>query len=212
MLTLYGHPISSFTWKVLSALYENATPFKAVTVDQDSYADFIGKWPLGKFPILLDSDRRLMVTETSVIIEYLDAYYPGRTRFVSENVDAALEVRRWDRVFDHLNATMSKIVTDNIRPADQRDPFGVEEAKRVIAGIYRVVETQLGERGAFIVGDGFTLADCAAAPALWYAARNAPFGGGLPRTQAYLERLKARPSFARAVKESEPLFHLYPGA
>jgi glutathione S-transferase len=212
MLTLYGHPISSFTWKVTSALYENATPFKAVTVDQDSYADFIAKWPMGKFPILLDSDRRQMITETSVIIEYLDAYYPGRTRFVPAHVDAALEVRRWDRVFDHLNTTMSKIVTDNIRPDDQRDRFGVEEAKRVIESVYGVVETQLGERSAFIVGDAFTLADCAAAPALWYAARNVPLAAGFARTHAYLERLKARPCFARAVKESEPLFHLYPGA
>jgi glutathione S-transferase len=212
MLTLYGHPISSFTWKVLVALYENATPFDSVTVDQNTYADFIAKWPMGKFPIIIDSDRKQMVTETSVIIEYLDAYYPGRTRFIPKDIDAALEVRRWDRVFDHLNTTMSKLVVDNIRPDGQRDPFGVEEAKRIIAGIYTVIETQLGDRGAFIVGNEFTMADCAAAPALWYATRNAPPDGKLPRIVAYLERLKARPSFARAVKESEPLFHMYPGA
>jgi len=211
MLTLYGHPISSYTWKVLAALYENDTAFEPITVDQDTYADFIAKWPMGKFPILLDSDRKRMITETSVIIEYLDAYYPGRTRFIPKDFDTALEARRWDRVYDHLNTTMSKIVVDNIRPDGQRDPFGVEEAKRIIAGIYGVVETQLGDRD-FIVGDDFTLADCAAAPALWYATRNAPLNGKFPRIAAYLERLKARPSFARAVKESEPLFHLYPGA
>lgn len=211
MLTLYGHPISSFTWKVLTALYENDTPFDAITVDQNTYADFISKWPMGKFPILIDSDRRSMVTETSVIIEYLDAHYPGRTRFIPKDIDAALEVRRWDRVFDHLNVTMSKIVVDNIRPGDQRDPYGVAEAKRIIAGIYGVIETQLGERD-FIVGDSFTMADCSAAPALWYATRNAPLDGAFPRIAAYLDRLKARPSFARAVKDGEPLFHLYPGA
>ncbi|HRO04149.1 MAG TPA: glutathione S-transferase family protein [Terricaulis sp.] len=211
MLTLYGHPISSFTWKVLIALYENGTPFDFITVDQNTYADFIAKWPMGKFPILLDDARDAMITETSVIIEYLDLYYPGATRFIPADADAALEARRWDRVFDHLNVTMSKIVVDNIRPEGQRDPYGVKEAKRIIAGIYAVIETQLGER-AFIVGDSFTLADCAAAPALWYAARNAPLGGARPRIGAYLERLKARASFARAVKDSEPLFHLYPGA
>lgn len=211
MLTLYGHPISSFTWKVLTALYENDTKFDAITVDQSTYADFIAKWPMGKFPILIDSDRHTMTTETSVIIEYLDAYYPGRTRFIPKDTDAALEARRWDRVFDHLNVTMSKIVVDNIRPADQRDAYGVEEARRIIAGIYAVIETQLGDR-EFIVGDSFTLADCSAAPALWYAARNAPLDGAFPRIGAYLDRLKARPSFARAVKESEPLFHMYPGA
>jgi glutathione S-transferase len=211
MLTLYGHPISSFTWKVLTALYENGTPFEAITVDQNTYADFIAKWPMGKFPILLDSDRGKMVTETSVIIEYLDAHYPGRTRFIPADVDTALEVRRWDRVFDHLNVTMSKTVVDNIRPEGQRDPYGVDEAKRIIGGIYAVVEAQLGDRD-FIVGNGFTLADCSAAPALWYATRNVPLDGGFTRIAAYLERLKVRPSFARAVKESEPLFHMYPGA
>jgi len=210
MLTLYGHPISSFTWKVLTALYENDTPFDSITVDQNTYAEFIAKWPMGKFPILLDSDRTQMITETSVIIEYLDTYYPGRTRFLPEETDAALEVRRWDRVFDHLNVTMSKIVIDNIRPDGQRDPYGVEEAKRIIGGIYGVVESQLGERD-HIVGNAFTLADCSAAPALWYGARNAPLDGAFPRITAYLERLKSRPSFARALKEAQPLFHLYPG-
>jgi glutathione S-transferase len=209
MLTLYGHPISSYTWKVLTALYENGTPFESVTVDQNTYAAFIAKWPMGKFPILIDGGR--MITETSVIIEYLDRYHPGHTRFVPEDFDTALEVRRWDRVFDHLNTTLTKIVIDNIRPDDQRDPYGVEEAKRVIGGIYTVVEAQLGER-SFIVGDSVTMADCSAAPALWYGTRNAPLDGAFPRIAAYLERLKAWPAFARAVKESEPLFHMYPGA
>ena len=211
MLTLYGHPISSFTWKVLIALYENGTPFEPITVDQNTYADFVGKWPMGKFPILLDSDRDAMITETSVIIEYLDAHYPGATRFVPQDIDTALEVRRWDRVFDHLNVTMSKIVVDNIRPEGQRDPYGVEEAKRIVRGVYTVIEAQLPENG-FIVGDSFTLADCSAAPALWYATRNAPLDGAYPRIAAYLDRLNAHPSFLRALKESEPLFHMYPGA
>jgi glutathione S-transferase len=211
MLTLYGHPISSFTWKVLTALYENATPFESVTVDENTYADFIAKWPMGKFPILLDSDRKKMITETSVVIEYLDIYYPGPTRFIPKDIDTALEVRRWDRVFDHLNTTMSKVVLDNIRAEGQHDPVGVEEAKRVIHGIYGVVETQLGER-EFIAGDSFTMADCSAEPALWYGARNVPLEGKYPRIAAYRERLIARPSFARALKECEPLFHLYPGA
>lgn len=211
MLTIYGHPISSYTWKVLTALYENTVPFEFVTVDQNTYADFIGKWPMGKFPILLDSDRDTMMTETSVIIEYLDVHYPGRTRFIPADIDTALEVRRWDRVFDHLNTTMSKIVIDNIRPAGQRDPFGVEEAKRIIAGIYSVIEAQLGDR-EFVVGDKFTLADCSASPALWYSTRNAPLAGSYPRIAAYLERLTGRPAFARTLKEAEPLFHMYPGA
>lgn len=211
MLTLYGHPISSYTWKVLIALYENATPFDFITVDQNTYADFIAKWPMGKFPILIDSDTKQMVTETSVIIEYLDRYYPGPAPLVPKDFDTALEVRRWDRIFDHMNTTLTKIVVDNIRPEGERDPYGVEEAKRVMAGIYTVVEARLRD-GSFIVGDAFTMADCAAGPALWYGVRNAPLDGKFPRTAAYLERLVARPSFARALKEKEPLFHMYPGA
>jgi len=211
MLIFYGHPISSFTWKALIALYENATPFEPVTVDQTTYADFIALWPLGKFPVLVDTDRKKMATETSVIIEYLDTFYPGRTRFLPEDRDAALDVRRWDRVFDHLNVTMSKVVLDNIRAEGEHDPIGVEEAKRAIRAVYGVVETQLGD-GNFIVGDSFTLADCSAAPALWYATRNVPLDGNYPAIVAYLESLMGRPSFARALKESEPLFHLYPGA
>jgi len=166
---------------------------------------------MGKFPILLDSDRKTMVTETSVIIEYLDAYYPGCTRFVPKDIDTALEVRRWDRVFDHVNVTMAKVVIDYIRPAGESDPYGVEEAKRAVRTAYGVIESQLGDRG-FIVGDSFTMADCAAAPSLWYGARNVPLDGAFPRIAAYLERLKSRPSFARALKDSEPLFHMYPGA
>jgi glutathione S-transferase len=211
MLTLYGHPISSFTWKALIALYENDTPFDFITVDQTTYADFIAKWPMGKFPILLDSDRKTMTTETSVIIEYLDVHHPGRTRFIPKDIDAALEARRWDRVFDHLNVTMSKVVVDNIRPEGQRDPYGVEEAKLIIRGVYTVIETQLGDR-EYVVGDSFTLADCSAAPSLWYAVRNVPLDGAFPRIAAYRERLIGRPSFARALKGAEPLFHMYPGA
>jgi glutathione S-transferase len=211
MLTFYGHPISSFTWKALIALYENDTPFDFITVDQTTFADFIAKWPMGKFPVLVDSDRKTMTTETSVIIEYLDTYYPGRTRFIPKDIDAALEVRRWDRVFDHVNTTMAKVVLDNIRAEGQHDPIGVEEAKRAVHAAYTVIEAQLGD-GEFIVGDSFTMADCAAAPALWYGVRNVPLDGKYPRVAAYRERLNARPSFARCLKGCEPLFHLYPGA
>jgi glutathione S-transferase len=211
MLTLYGHPISSYTWKVLTPLYENGTPFEFVTLDQNTYPDFLAKWPLGSFPVLADGDRKQMVTETSVIIEYLDAYYPGRVRFVPKDFDTALEVRRWDRIFDTIGTTMTKVVMDNVRPEGQHDPIGVEDATRAVRKLYTVIEAQLGDR-EFIVGESFTLADCAAAPALWYGTHNIPLDGAFPRIAAYLERLIARPSFARALKGSEPLFHMYPGA
>ena len=211
MLMLYGHPISSFTWKALIALYENDTPFDSVTINQDTYADFKALWPLAKFPVLRDSDRGALITESSCVIEYLDLHYPGRTRFLPTDRDLALEVRRWDGVFDNYVMTpMSKIVSERIRPKGQGDAFGADQARTLIRTAYEVIEQQLGDR-AFIVGDSFTMADCAAAPALWYGVRNAPLGGAYPRIGAYLERLKQRPSFARALKNSEPLFHMYPG-
>jgi glutathione S-transferase len=161
--------------------------------------------------VLRDSARGTLVTETSVIIEYLDLHYPGRTRFVPTDAGAALDVRRWDRILDnYVNTPIAKIVTDRLRPEGKRDELGVAEARRLIRSAYSVIEPQLGPR-EFIVGDSFTLADCAAAPALWYGVRNAPLEGRYPRIAAYLERLKARPSFARTLNESEPLFHIYPG-
>ena len=211
MLILYGHPISSFTWKALIALYENGTPFEPVTIDQDTYAGFKALWPIGKFPVLHDRDRDTLVTEASLIIEYLDSHYPGRVRFLPEDADAAREVRRWDRFFDlYVNTPMSKVVTDRIRPEGNTDPHGVEEARALIRTAYDVLEKQLGDR-AFAVGDSFSMADCAAAPALWYAVRNVPLGASHPRIAAYRQRLIERPAFARVLEEAQPLFALYPG-
>ena len=211
MLTLYGHPISSFTWKALIALYENDTPFEPFVIDQDSYAEFKALWPIAKFPVLRDSDRGVLVTEASVIIEYLDVHYPGRTRFLPNALDAALEVRRWDRFFDlYVNTPMSKIVTDRIRPEGGADPHGVEEARALVRTAYDVLEQHLREQ-PFAVGERFSMADCAAAPALYYAVRNVPLNGAHPRIDAYRTRLIERPSFARALEEAQPLFHIYPG-
>ncbi len=209
MLTLYAHPLSSFCWKALIALYENDTPFEFHTLDQSSWGAFAQKWPVARMPALEDSDRKQFVPEASIIIEYLDQHYRGRVRFIPDNADAARNVRLWDRFFDlYLQVPMQKTVGDRNRPEGGKDPHGVEDAKLLIATSYGVLEKQLGDR-AFAVGDTFTMADCAAAPALFYAAKNVPIDGH-PKSAAYLDRLKQRPSFARALKEAEPYFHMYP--
>jgi glutathione S-transferase len=165
MLTLYAHPLSSFCWKALIALYENDTPFEFHTLDQNSWAAFAAKWPVARMPALEDSDRKQFVPEASIIIEYLDQHYRGRTRFIPDNPDAARHVRLWDRFFDlYVQVPMQKTVGDRIRPDGAKDAHGVEEAKRLIATSYDVLEKQLGDR-QFAVGDSFTMADCAAAPA-----------------------------------------------
>jgi glutathione S-transferase len=209
MLTLYAHPLSSFCWKALIALYENDTPFELHLLDQKTWGAFAAKWPVARMPALEDSDRGQFIPEATMVIEYLDLHYRGRTRFVPDDAEAALQVRIWDRFFDnYLQVPMQKTVGDRNRPADKKDPHGVEDAKRLIATSYAVLEKQLGER-QYAIADSFTMADCAAAPALFYAAKNVPLDG-FPKSAAYLDRLQQRPSFARVLREAEPFFHLYP--
>src|SRR5690242_17394667 len=137
MLTLYGHPLSSYCWKALIALYENNTPFELHMLDPNSWGAFAQKWPVARMPALEDSDRKQFVPEASIIIEYLDQHYRGATRFIPENGDAARDVRLWDRFFDNYVMTpMQKIVGDRNRPEGKKDPHGVEDAKRLVATAY----------------------------------------------------------------------------
>ena len=209
MLTLYAHPLSSYCWKALIALYENNTPFELHMLDQNSWGAFAQKWPVARMPALEDSDRKQFVPEASIIIEYLEQHYRGATRFIPDNADAARDTRLWDRFFDNYVMTpMQKIVGDRNRPEGKKDPHGVEDAKRLVATSYGVLEKHLGDR-TFAVGDSFSMADCAAGPSLFYAAKNEPISD-YPKSAAYLQRLTQRPSFARALKEAEPFFHMYP--
>jgi glutathione S-transferase len=212
-LTLHFHPLSSFCHKALIALYENGTPFTPQVVnlmDEGERTAFRKLWPIGKFPVLRDDARGATVPESSVLIEYLDLHYPGATRFIPSDAEAAREVRLRDRFFDlYIHLPMQKIVGDRLRPADKKDPHGVAEARVQIKTALDMVENgMLGEPWA--IGDEFTLADCAAAPSLFYADKVQPFGATHPRAAAYLARLKQRPSYARALKEAEPYSKFFP--
>jgi glutathione S-transferase len=210
-LTLHYHPLASFCWKVLIGLYENATPFEPVIVDlgdPEGRTAFLKVSPFGKMPALVDSGRGETVFETTIILDYLDRHYPWTTRFTPEDPDAARQVRLWDRIFDtYVQEPMQKIVGDRIRPPGTGDAFGVEQARGQLAQAYAYLEPRVGD--GWMAGE-FGLADCAAAPALYYADKVAPFGTGHPRLTAYLERLKARPSFARVLEEAQPYFHMFP--
>jgi glutathione S-transferase len=209
-LTLYAHPLSSYSWKVLIALYENATPFEQVTIDATTHAEFVKVWPIGKFPVLVDQARGERVPESSAIIDYLDRYHPGPVRFTPEDPDLAWRVRLRDRFFDlHIHQPMQRIVGDRIRPPGRKDPLGVEEARSALAKAYPVAEAQIG-RETWLSGEGFGLADCAAAPALYYANKVQPFSEECVAVKAYLQRLTARPSFERVLREAEPFFKLFP--
>lgn len=210
-LVLHAHPLASYCWKALIALYENETPFEFRLVDfgdPESAAAFAAIWPLKKMPVLEDRDRVLV--ESSIIIEYLDRNHPGPARLIPGDPDAALEARMLDRIFDHYVMTpMQKIVLDRIRPADGRDPHGVADARATLDTAYRWLDQALAGR-PWAAGEAFGLADCAAAPSLFYADRVQPLGKSVPVLAGYLARLKARPSFARVLAEAEPYQHLFP--
>ena len=209
-LFLHSHPLASFCHKVLIALYENATSFETVHVDlgnEASRAAFFIISPLGKMPVLRDEARGRTVPETTIIIEYLDRYYPGATTLIPDDFDKAIEVRLWDRFFDlHVQEPMQRIVAERLRGGG--DPARVAEAEAALCKAYSMIERQLADR-LWIVGDSFTMADCAAAPALFYAETLVPFVDQ-PKLQAYYNRLLARPSFARVLEEARPYFKFYP--
>ena len=211
-LTLHFHPLASFCWKVLIALYENDTPFRPNEVnlgDPAERAALLKLWPIGKFPVLSDDARKETVPESTVIIEYLDRHYPGPTRFLSADPDAALKTRLRDRFLDlYVHLPMQKIVGDRLRPAGAKDPHGVAEARAQLRASYEMIETQMAA-GGWAMGSDFSLADCAASPSLFYGNQVEPFSE-FKNVSAYLERLKARPSFARVLQEAEPYFQFFP--
>lgn len=212
-LKLYFHPLASFCHKALIAFYENGIPFEPVIVDladEASSAAFRAVWPMAKMPVLRDDARDRTVAESTIVVEYLDSYYPGATRFLPADADRAWQTRMWDRFFDHyVQEPMQKIVTDRLRPAGRNDPYGVEQAKGQLHEAYKVIEHEI-EAKTWMMGDAFTLADCAAAPALFYANTVVPFAETQSELTAYLDRLMARPSFGRVLEEAEPYFRLFP--
>lgn len=213
-LILHFHPLSSFCWKALTALYENDTPFTPNMVnlgDPDERAALLKLWPICRFPVLEDKARGEVVPESSIIIEYLDRYYPGRTRFIPEQADRALQTRLRDRFYDlYLHLPMQKIVGDRLRPADKKDPHGVAEARAQLRASYAIIERQMTD-GTWAMGSDFSLADCSAVPSLYYGDKVEPTGE-FKNVSAYLDRLQARPSFARVLREAEPYFGLFPKA
>jgi glutathione S-transferase len=212
-LTLHFHPLSSFCWKALIALYENDTPFTPNNVNLGDEAErgaLLKLWPIGKFPVLRDDARRQTVPESSIIIEYLDRYYPGPTQFIPRDDEAAWQMRLRERFYDlYVHLSVQKIVGDRLRPAPNKDPQGVEEARAQLRTCYGIIERQMAGND-WAMGETFGLADCAALPALYYGNLVEPFGGTHNNMTAYLERLKARPSVARVLQEAEPYFKFFP--
>ena len=212
-LTLHFHPLASFCWKALIALYENGIPFTPNLVNlgnPDERAALAKLWGIGKFPVLRDDARNETVPESSIIIEYLDRHYRGPTRFIPDDPAAALQTRLRERFYDlYVHMPMQKIMADRLRAEGKRDSYGVEEARAQLRTSYAMIEQQMAN-GGWAMGDEFSFADCAAAPSLFYGSVVVPFGDAQKNLAAYFARLKARPSFARVLKEAEPYFQMVP--
>lgn len=207
-MNLYAHPFSSYSQKVLIALYENATAFNYLSLEEPSAnTELASLWPLKRFPILVDHGRTIL--ESSTIIEYLQIHHPGPVRLIPEG-DPGLEARMLDRIFDNYVMTpMQKVVLNQLRPEPDRDPHGVTEARGFLDRIYTWLDAHLPGR-TWAAGDAFTLADCAAAPSLFYS----DWAHRIPRTctslLAYRARLLAHPSVVRTVEEARPFRSYFP--
>lgn len=210
-LTLYFHPLSSFCWKALIPLYEAGVAFEPRVVDLGDPADraaFQAVWPLAKFPVLRDEARGRTIPESSIITEYLAQYYPAARGLAPTDPDDAREARLLDRLIDnYIHLPFQQVVAERLRPEGQKDPTGVEQSRALIRQGYDLTGPMI--KGPWALGETFTLADCAALPALYYA----DYAVSLeewPSLRAYLERLRAWPSVARVLTEAEPYFQYFP--
>jgi len=209
---LFTHPFASYCQKVLISLYENETPFTPRILDRSSdpatFAEFEALWPLKKFPLLLDNGQA--IAEATIIIEYLGLHYPGPVRMIPADPESALEMRFLDRFFDnYVHTPMQTIVFDALREPADRDAKGVADARSMLDTSYAWLEQWMADR-EWAAGRSFSLADCAAAPALFYAEWVHPISGDFPNVRTYRSRLNARPSFARAIDEARPYRHYFP--
>jgi glutathione S-transferase len=211
-LRLYYHPLSSFCWKALIALYEKGVDFTPQLVDfsdPEQEAAFRALWPVRKFPVLKDEAEDRLIPESSIIIEYIDQKFPGGPRLIPADPTRAREMRLRDRFFDlYVHVPMQKVMTDRLRPAGKHDPFGVDQAKEQIETCYRMIDQEMDGR-TWLMGDDFTMADCAALPALFYGNMAVPFGENR-NVALYLDRLKQRPTVARVLREAAPYFKYVP--
>ncbi|HEY2358559.1 MAG TPA: glutathione S-transferase family protein [Phenylobacterium sp.] len=210
-LTLYYHPLSSYCWKALIALYEADVAFEPRMVNLGDPADraaFAAVWPLAKFPVLRDDERGRTVPESTIVIEYLAQNYPQAASLMPADPDLAWQTRLRDRLFDnYIHDSLQRVVADRLRPEGERDPLAVDRFRAQIRGGYDLVQPMGTAQWA--MGESFTLADCAAMPALFYADHAVPLKEW-PGLAAYLGRLKARPSVARVLAEAEPFFQYFP--
>lgn len=208
-MILYSHPFSSYCQKAIIALYENAIPHEMrLLADEDSMAELAALWPLKKFPVLVDDG--VVIPEATSIIEHLAVHHPGPVALIPADPAAAVEVQMMDRVFDnYVSSSQQQIIYNALRPEAERDTRVDRAARDTLDQIYPWLDARLAGR-EWATDHGFSLADCAAAPALFYADWTHAIPEELIHLKAYRARLLARPSFARAVEEARPYRDYFP--
>jgi glutathione S-transferase len=208
-IVIFGHPFSSYTWKVLIPLYADGTAFefRQVPENQDNYDELKRIWPFGKFPVLVDEGR--VIPEATCIIDHLQAHYPGPNVWIPDG-ELGRQVRFLDRFFDlYVQGNMQPSVNHALRPEGHGDPYGAEQGLKNLRIAYDWLEANLPDDG-WAAGYQFTLADCAAAPALFYADWVEEIGQERPKLKAYRARLLAHPVVARVVDEARPYRPYFP--
>lgn len=208
-LSVYLHPFSSYCQKAETAFYEKGVEFDVKMLDgSDPVAsEFAALWPIGRFPVATDGDR--LIFEATGIIEHLEVLYPSQPRLIPEDPAAAADVRMWDRFFDnYINFNQQRIVYAALGREPDDGSHGATW-KAALDAAYAVLDHRMAVR-EWAAGDAFSLADCAAAPALLYADWSHSIADKFTHVRAYRARLLARPSYARALDQARPYRHLFP--
>jgi glutathione S-transferase len=202
-MILYEHPFASYCWKVLIALYERDVPFEPrLVMDAADRERLAGLWPVASIPVLVDGDA--VLPESTAIIEHADGHG------AAPPLVSSAKARLWDRVLDgQVMTPMQKIVADRLRPEHARDPYGLDEARATLDRAYALLDDRIVDE--WLAGPEFSVAECAAAPSLFYARVVHRWDeAALPRLTAYFERLGARASVARVIEEARPYRELFP--
>lgn len=211
MVQIYGHPFAAFYWKALIALYEREVPFEFLMVDADhpENGQAISRLaPTGQFPVLVDGDRT--VIESAAIIEYLDLHHGDAPPMVPADPRTAIEARQMDGIFDdYVMAPLQRMVAAVLREEARRDPHVESEVRAALDRSYAWLNRWMAGR-EWAANDAFGIADCAAAPALFYAHWAFPIPAARTALRDYRARLLARPSIARVVDEARPWRDFFP--
>jgi glutathione S-transferase len=207
-MKLYYNPLSTYSQKVMIAFHEKGIAYQPEIVDlmsPEGRAAYEKVNPIGKVPFLKPSED-WMVPESTSIIEYLEDTFPDSPRLIPvAGGEAARQVRFMDRMADlYLNDPVVELLFQKFGLRKQ-DEERAARSRKFIAISYEHFNRRLGTQ-TWICAENFSMADCAAIPALFYAQVVAPFDSH-PNVVAYWRRAQQRPSYVKVKAEFEPIWN-----